>query len=306
VLTTLTRELPRYHIVVPDMRGLGNSTLPADPGCSADPASCFQPIDFARDIIAFMDARGIGHASIVGHSFGTLVAQELGLNYPSRVDRLVLVSTAAAGQEPLVLGVRDQIIEGWWRSAFQAAGYVWPDDVYSLNPSVAVSGYDDFVRELLSSAVTPTWFDDEMVTADAPTRLGTWIGVVNAITQTDNVARLRYLTVPTLVLYGIQDDIFSPADEQQLIDALHADGNGCSTFWWKEYGAVPRPASGVQTDLGHNLIWEAPDGVATDIASFLEVGHPTQTLYRTESDDPTQVVAVPGHAVVRHFVGAHC
>jgi non-heme chloroperoxidase len=149
VLPALTQRLPGYHLIIPDLRGLGESTLPAGPGCPASPATCFQPTEFARDIVAFMDARGISRASMVGHSVGTLVAQELGLNYPDRVDRLVLISTAATGQEPRVLAVRDQIIDGWWRSAFQAAGYVWPDDVYALNPSAAVTGYDDFVRTLL-------------------------------------------------------------------------------------------------------------------------------------------------------------
>jgi hypothetical protein len=143
-----------------------------------------------------------------------------------------------------------------------------------------------------------------MVSADAPTRLGTWIGVVDAIGQVDNVSRLRFLTPPTLVLYGIQDDIFAPDDEQRLIDALYAAGEGCSTFWWKQYGAVPRPASGDQTDLAHNLIWEAPVGVAADIASFVQYGHPTPTLYHTDPNNATQVVAEPGHALVRHFVGA--
>jgi pimeloyl-ACP methyl ester carboxylesterase len=154
--------------------------------------------------------------------------------------------------------------------------------------------------------VTPDWFLNQMSAADAPTRLGTWIGVVDAIGQADNVARLGRLTVPTLVLWGVQDDIFSPADEQRLIDALHAGGQGCSDFWWKQYGAVPRPASGDQTDLGHSLIWEAPAGVATDVASFLRFGHPTRSLYRTDPNNVTQVVAEPGKADVRHFAGAHC
>jgi len=306
VLPVLTQELPGYHIVIPDLRGLGDTSLPADPGCPADPAGCFQFIDMARDIIAFMDARGIDRASVVGHSVGTLVAQELGLNYPDRVNRLVLISTAATGQEPLVLSVRDQVLDGWWRPTFQAAGYAWPDDVYPLNPSVAVGGYDGFVRALLASAVTPQTFVDQMVTADEPTRLGAWIGIIDAITQVDNVARLGNLTVPTLVLYGIQDDVFTPADEQALIGALHANGDGCSNFWWKQYGAVPRPASGDQTDIGHNIIWEAPAGAAADIASFLQVGHPNRTLYRTDPADPTQIVAEPGHAIVQHFGGAHC
>ena len=62
------------------------------------PASCFRPIDFAHDIVAFMDARHIRHATMVGNSFGTLVAQELGLSYPGRADKLVLIGTETDGQ----------------------------------------------------------------------------------------------------------------------------------------------------------------------------------------------------------------
>ena len=66
-----------------------------------------------------MDASHIQRTAIVGHSMGTLVAQELGLSYPDRVSRLVLLSTAAAGQEPAVEAVLNDVVEG----ACTAAGY---------------------------------------------------------------------------------------------------------------------------------------------------------------------------------------
>ena len=303
VLPRLVQLLPGYDIIVPDLRGHGSTTLPSDPQCPTDPADCFRPIDFARDIVAFMDARGIGSASFVGHSMGTLVAQELGLSFPDRVRRLVLISTAADGQEPAVAALRDEVVNGWWQGAFTAAGYSWPDGVYSVNPSVAVDGYSDFVASLLASPITPPAFLAQMDVADAATPLGTWIGTVESLGNADNSTRLADLRAPTLVLYAIQDDIFSPADEQRLIDAMSA---GCEPFWWKQYGAADRPASGEQTDLGHNLPWEAPQGVASDIASFLLLGRPTRTLYRTKPNDVSQVIAQPGRAHVVHRPAVPC
>ena len=102
VVPVLERQLPGADIIVPDLRGHGDSSMPAGAECPATPASCFQWSQFAADIVAFMDARHIHRAAVVGHSMGTLVAQELGFQYPDRVSRLVLISTAAAGQEPAV------------------------------------------------------------------------------------------------------------------------------------------------------------------------------------------------------------
>ena len=301
VVPVLHALLPDYDIVVPDLRGHGDTSMPADAGCAAAPETCFQWSEFAADIVAFMDARHIHQAAIVGHSVGTLVAQELGLSYPRRVSRLVLISTAAAGQEPAVDFVLNQVVEGWWQGAFTAQGYSWPDGVYGLSPAVAVSGLSDFIQQFEASAVAPSSLLDGVRNVAAGTRLGTWIGVLKAIFATDNTDRLRHLTVPTLVLYAIQDSIFTGADEQTLIDSLTTASAGQGSFWWKQYGELPPPASGEQTDLGHELPWEAPDGVATDIASYAENGEPTHTLYHTDyPNDDQRVIAEPGRASLIH------
>ena len=302
VMRELHQLSPELDIIDPDQRGDGASSMPAGATCPASPADCFRPIDFALDIIAFMDARHIDRASIVGHSMGSLVAQELGLSYPDRIDRLVLISTGTSGQKPLLQSVLDDVIEGQWQSAFVQAGYNWPDGVYNLSPAVAAPGFDDFLAgDWDADAVAPQSFLDQIIPETRATALGNWIGVLQNLAVADNTQRLRHLKVPTLVLWAVQDFLFSRDDEQVVIDALTAAAQHGGSFWWKQYGVLPAPASGEQTDLSHNLVWEAPNGVANDISNYLEHGRPTKTLYHTNyPTDVQQIVAEPGRATLIH------
>lgn len=303
VMNALHQLLPSLDIIDPDLRGHGQSSLPAGAGCPAAPDSCFQPIDFARDIVAFMDARHIRRATMVGHSMGTLVAQELGLSYPQRVDKLVLISTATDGQsEPPLFDLLDGLIGGVWEPAFLAAGYGWPDGVYDVSPAVAAPGFDDFLTGSWDAdAIADPAFLAQIVPETAATPLGTWIGALEAITEADNTQRLERLKPPTLVLWAVQDDLFSREIEQKLIDALTVAANDGGSFWWKQYGVLPPPADGTQTDFGHNLVWEAPGPVALDIASFLTFGRPTNVLFHTDYPaDIHSIVAEPGKATLIH------
>jgi 3-oxoadipate enol-lactonase len=51
----------------------------------------------AQDVLAVLDHAGIQQASVLGTSLGGMMAQELALAHPERVDRLVLVATVPGG-----------------------------------------------------------------------------------------------------------------------------------------------------------------------------------------------------------------
>jgi pimeloyl-ACP methyl ester carboxylesterase len=71
------------HVIAPDLIGYGYSEKPLRGEYTIEAQ--------ARMIVGLMDQLGIGEAVIVGSSYGGAVAATCALDYPDRVDKLVLV-----------------------------------------------------------------------------------------------------------------------------------------------------------------------------------------------------------------------
>lgn len=56
--------------------------------------------DFAENVLKTLDGIGISHFHLLGHSMGGMIAQEIALKVPSRVDRLMLYGTGPRGDMP--------------------------------------------------------------------------------------------------------------------------------------------------------------------------------------------------------------
>lgn len=62
----------------------------------------------ADDVLAYMDARGLDKAAILGHSMGGKTAMQLALQAPERVDRIVVADIAPVNYHPR----HDAVLEG--------------------------------------------------------------------------------------------------------------------------------------------------------------------------------------------------
>lgn len=293
----LVERAPELRVLAVDQRGHGASSMPPAEACRTAPAECFRIPHFAADVIAFMDALGLERAHLVGHSLGSLVAQEVALANPERVRKLVLIgSTASTRESPVVHEfLLASLIEGPWKTAALAKGLTWPDGVYHHTPAEVDSTAPTWMKE---SWVVEPLADPALIAQIQPetehTPLGTWLGVALALTAFDNTARLKDLAVPTFVIWGIQDTAFPEADQVGLRAAL----SGCRAgYVWKRYGNEPLPASGILgNEIGHNVQWGAPDAVAADIAQFIREGRPTPDLYYGDPTGERRVLTSAGEA----------
>ena len=295
---------PDLHLLVLDQRGHGESSMPDPERCRRAPERCFRPADFAADVLAFMDQLGIERAYLVGHSMGGLVAQEVALTRPERVERLVLIATWASMKEHPVVGefLIAELMEGPWKEALVQQGYAFPEDVYELTPLDFDPGTEAWLAAnwVTEPAADPA-FLAQVLPETSRIKLGTWLGVARALLATDNRERLKGLAVPALVISATQDGMATEADEATLLASLHTAARSCKTsFVLKRYGRKPLPSSGLPGDeIAHNVQWAAAEGVAIDLAAYLrEDGQPTRDLYYADPRNVRRVLTAPGEATL--------
>ena len=75
----------QFSLVLPDNRNVGNSIGKRAPHTLSD---------FSSDLLELLDTLQIDRAHVMGISLGGVIAQHLAVEHPSRVNKLVLLSTA--------------------------------------------------------------------------------------------------------------------------------------------------------------------------------------------------------------------
>jgi 3-oxoadipate enol-lactonase len=164
-----------FDVILFDNRGIGESDAPAGPYTAAD---------LAADALQVLDEAGVGRAHVLGTSLGGMVAQELALAAPERVDRLVLVSTTPGGSE----------------------AFPMPEQTVKLMTSGAS------LRQFVENALAPE-ADDELVERILGHRERTaqpfeaWSAQAAAGATFDALDRIGAIAAPTLVLHGTEDAV---------------------------------------------------------------------------------------------------
>jgi len=225
VLRTLRR---RFRLVLVDNRGVGHSDRPA---------GSFTVADMAGDIVAVLDAAGIRRAHVMGASLGGMVAQELAITHPERVDGLVLACTAPGWPFTYPMPAASlRTIASSARMTAEAARRRHTENALSAG---AVRDRPELVTRLLElQGSRPADADVLPAQAAAGARYAGW-------------NRQRRIGVRTLVLHGGADRVVNPRNGRLLADLI--PGARLVTF----------------PELGHLLFWEDPDGFADTVASFL-------------------------------------
>lgn len=179
---------PPLHAFAPDQRGHGDSDRPRHG---------YRMSDFAADALAFLDAVGAPRATVVGHSMGSLVAQHLAIDHPARVDRLVLVGSAA---DPRTEGAR--LLQA------KVAALTEPE-------------IPALVRELSKTwQPVPEPFLEGALAESCKVPLYVWREASAGLMAFDRARDLRLVQAPTLIVWGAHDEILPWEEQERLRTAI--------------------------------------------------------------------------------------
>jgi pimeloyl-ACP methyl ester carboxylesterase len=305
LIQDLLRANPGIRIIAPDLRGHGETSMPKDEECKYAPEKCFTPQLFASDVLDLMDKLCIDKAHVVGHSMGSIIAQELALKHQERVASMVLVGTFVNGKDCETIHsflIRDLIEEDWRCRLEEQSLFGWPTDAYSILPMNMGEKVKMYLRE--------NWVTEPSAAGDylqaiyeetIATPLGTWIGTIRALGDVDYTAALRNIQIPTLILWATQDAVTTYKDQVRVKTAFEAAAqeNG-TTVIYKTYGKVPLPESGIPgNELGHNFHWGASKTVADDIDAFITTGMPLNNRPYANPLNSKQVLVEQGSRVTQ-------
>lgn len=203
----------RFRIIWMSNRGMGGSDAGSDE---------LTVRLMAQDAAGLLRELGIEATHVFGYSMGGYIAQELALNYPQLIKRLVLGCTNC----------------GPSRSVPQST-----DDVGRIGKIMSQSG-DDRVRGFCTIMVSEEFaqthdeFMTSMVEAHRSTSMETFSRQMAAINAFDSYDRLSFIKAMTLVIHGDQDIVITPGNADLLRERMA--------------NASVRVVSGT----GHMFMWE--------------------------------------------------
>jgi pimeloyl-ACP methyl ester carboxylesterase len=218
-----------FRVVSFDNRGVGETTVPGEP---------FTVADMAADTVGLMDALDIDSANVFGVSMGGLIAQVLALDYPDRVEKVILGCTTHGGRHA-VQPEREvmQLLAKASDPALRAE-----EAVRTRLPVVLA---DRFIRE------EPERVEEfvQLSVRHWPTPEGA-AGQMGALGVFNVKRRLAEIRCPVLAITGSEDRMMPPENSGLLADgiegALHytVDGAGHSFFFEK-----PDQVNGILIDF---------------------------------------------------------
>jgi 4,5:9,10-diseco-3-hydroxy-5,9,17-trioxoandrosta-1(10),2-diene-4-oate hydrolase len=172
-------------------------------GKTDKPQKTYNLDDLSQFIVRFMDAIGLSHASLIAGSVGGILALKIALQFPEKVDKLVLIGIGGLGKEvafPTRLTSLPGVGELLNHPSPGAAKFMMQQCVYDPVPYLNDSEFMDLVLRNMSSEIL------QFQTRTFRT-MGNFFGIKSEIWQPirDQLSKIQS---PTLIMWGKQDRAF--------------------------------------------------------------------------------------------------
>ncbi len=214
-----------YRAVAWDMPGYGRSA-PIEP---------YTFKGLAQSCITLIESLKCGHVTLLGHSMGGMVAQEVVARRPELVDKLILCGTSPSFGKP----------DGDWQRDFIAQ---------RTAPLDAGKSMAELAQALVPQMVGPAPLAEGVHLATvcmAQVPASTYRRALEALVTFDRRANLPRIRVPTLLVAGEHDRNAPPAVMKKMADA------------------IPNSTYLMMRGVGHLQNLEAPDDFDGLVLNFL-------------------------------------
>lgn len=211
-----------FEVAIHDQRCLGRSSIPA-----AQPTMA----DYAADATALLDELGWATAGVFGISFGGMVALELAVTAPARIERLALLCTSAGGAGGSSAPLHELAT---WPAAQRLARTILDMDTRFAADWLETHPFDkaivDHMIERNSAPEDPEVRRGELMQLEARAHHDVW-------------DRLDRITCPTFIACGATDGQ-APKANSEAIHARVASSelhvyDGGHLFVWQDRTAMP-------------------------------------------------------------------
>jgi len=244
----MQRLADRFTLIAPDLRGFGDSDKP-----DGGPSDRAGPDIHAADMLALLDALGLGRVGLVAHDVGGNVAQSLCRAEPQAFSGLFMFDTPYPG-----IGTRwgapGQLKEIWYQSFHQLP---WAAAMVGASRDTCRSYIGHFlrhwsVRKDAFDDVLEAWVDNFLKGGNLQGGFNYYISVnaTRLATMRGEAPALPPITLPTCVRWGTGDPV---------LRVEWADRLG-ETFTELDFARFE--------GVGHFPHREAPDEAAAMIAAF--------------------------------------
>jgi pimeloyl-ACP methyl ester carboxylesterase len=161
----------------------------------------------AEDVIKLLDVLKIEKAHIIGHSMGGYIAQELAINYPKRVGKLILESTAPFSTKRNNILFED--IYNQLKREGHSESWIKRWTFWLFSPKLFADGkfIDTFIKSSLKYPYLqkPTGFKSQ----------------IDAIALFDASDKLGEIKAKTLIIEGKDDILITPKEAGMLAKGIH-------------------------------------------------------------------------------------
>jgi len=186
-----------FKTILFDNRGAGRTDIPDGK---------YTAKMMADDTVGLMDALDINKAYLLGFSMGGCIAQEIVLNYPNRITKLILTSSWSGPSHGIVTPIPEEnpfpkmlplMKEGnYEKMARILTNSLFPEDYKKKNPHIV----EKVVKNYMAQPPTPKGFEGQSAYVEA----------------FETYDRLSEINIPTLILHGTEDKIL-PVENAKIL-----------------------------------------------------------------------------------------